>query len=56
MYYFWSKCEHEVVISSFPIHIKKEEFNRLTEEFKKDAERYSHEPYGMWACPDVEKR
>ena len=22
MYYFWSKCEYEVVISSFPVHIK----------------------------------
>lgn len=53
MYYFWSKCEYEVVISSFPVHIKKEEFNRLTEEFKADTEKYGHEPYGMWVCPDV---
>ena len=52
-YYFWSKAEHEIVISSFPVHIKKEEFNRLTDEFKKDTERYGHEPYGMWICPDV---
>ena len=53
MYYFWSKCEYEVVISSFPVHIKKEEFNRLTEEFKVGTEKYGHEPYGMWVCPDV---
>lgn len=53
MYYFWSKCEYEVVISSFPVHIKKEEFNRLTEEFIADTEKYGHEPYGMWVCPDV---
>ena len=52
-YYFWSKAEHEIVISSFPVHIKKEEFNRLTDEFKKDTKRYGHEPYGMWICPDV---
>lgn len=53
MYYFWSKCEYEVVISSFPVHIKKDEFNRLIEEFKVDIEKYGHEPYGMWVCPDV---
>lgn len=53
MYYFWSKCEYEVVISSFPVRIKKDEFNRLIEEFKVDAEKYGHEPYGMWVCPDV---
>lgn len=53
MYYFWSKCEYEVVISSFPVHIKKEEFERLNTDFKKDTERYRHEPYGMWVCPDV---
>lgn len=53
MYYFWSKCEYEVVISSFPVHIKKEEFNRLIEEFKADTEKYGHEPYGMWVHPDV---
>lgn len=53
MYYFWSKCEYEVVISSFPVHIKKEEFERLNTDFKKDTERYRHEPYSMWVCPDV---
>jgi uncharacterized protein YacL (UPF0231 family) len=53
MYYFWSKCEYEVVISSFPVHIKKDEFNRLTEAFKKDTAKYGHEPYGMWVRPDV---
>jgi uncharacterized protein YacL (UPF0231 family) len=53
MYYFWSKCEYEVVMSSFPVHIKKEELSRLNEEFKKDTERYGHEPYGAWVCPDV---
>lgn len=53
MYYFWSKYEYEVVISSFPVRIKKDEFNRLIEEFKVDTEKYGHEPYSMWVCPDV---
>lgn len=53
MYYFWSKYEYEVVISSFPVHIKKEELNRINDEFKADTEKHGHEPYGMWVCPDV---
>ena len=53
MFYFWSKCEYEVVISSFPVHIRKEELNRLNEEFKNSVEKYGREPYGMWVCPDV---
>ena len=53
MYCFWSKCEYEVVISSFPVHIKKEELKRLNTSFKEDTEKYGHEPYGVWVCPDV---
>ena len=53
MYYFWSKCEYEVVISSFPMRIKKEELERLNTEFKKDSERYGHEPCSMWVRPDA---
>lgn len=52
-YYYWAKCEHEIVISSFPVRIKKEEFGRLNTEFKRDSERYGHEPCSMWVCPDV---
>ncbi len=32
MYYFWSKCEHEVVITSWPPYIKKEELMRMNAE------------------------
>lgn len=35
IYYFWSKAEHEIVITSFPPYIDKREFDRLSsEEFK----------------------
>ena len=35
MYYFWSKAEHEIVITSFPPYIDKKEFDRLSsEEFR----------------------
>lgn len=32
MYYFWSKCEYEVVITSWPPYIDREELERLTSE------------------------
>ena len=32
MYAFWSKSEYEVIITSWPLYIEKEEFERLTKE------------------------
>ena len=32
MYYFWSKCEYEVVITSWPAYINIEEYERITRE------------------------
>ena len=32
MYAFWSKSEYEVIITSWPPHIEKEEFERLAKE------------------------
>lgn len=29
MYYFWSKAEHEIVITSFPPYINKDEVSRI---------------------------
>ena len=55
-YYFGSKCEWEVVISSFPAYIKKEELNRLNNEFKTNTERYGHEPYSIYINPNVGKK
>lgn len=37
MYYFWSRCEYEVIITSFPTHITTDELNRLNCEM--DSER-----------------
>lgn len=56
MYYFWSKYEYEIVISSFPIYIKKEELNRLNEHFKNNTEKYGHEPYSIGVRPDVSSK
>lgn len=38
MYYFWSKSEHEVVITNFPPYIDREEIDRLVAE--KDEHPY----------------
>lgn len=35
MYYYWSKCEWEVIITSFPAYIEKEELDRLDKEVVK---------------------
>lgn len=35
-YYFWSKCEWETVITSWPPHIIKEELDRLNKEMTKE--------------------
>ncbi len=40
MYYFWSKCEYELIITSWPAHIKPAELSRLNSEAKTCA-RYS---------------
>lgn len=52
-YYFWSKYEYEVVISSFPVHIKKEELDRLNAEREKTLREYNREPYRLYVNPDV---
>ena len=32
IYYYWSKCEYETIITSFPSYISKEELNRIKNE------------------------
>ena len=53
---YWSKCEWETIIASFPARITKEELYRLNKEFKTDTEKYGHEPYSMWVSPAVGKK
>lgn len=35
MYYFWSKSEYEVIITSWPAYITVDEFNRIAKETEK---------------------
>ena len=52
-YYFWSKYEYEVVISSFPVRIKKEELDRLNTEREKTLKEYNREPHILYVDSEV---
>ena len=53
MYWFWCKSEHEVVISSWPVYINKEELNRINTEYEEYNNKWSHYPYKINISPDV---
>ena len=44
LYYFWSKCEYEIVITSWPPFITKEDAYKMMNQFEKDSKRYEREP------------
>lgn len=56
MYYFWSKCEYEIVITSWVPRISKKELERLNDSFKEDNEKYGREPASIWVEPNVFKK
>ena len=47
MYYFWSKCEHEVVITSWPPYIDMKELDRLNDERTEHRGKYLREPFHL---------
>lgn len=53
MYYFWSKAEWEVVITSWVPHITMSELDRLNAEREKNIKEYNREPYSLYVNPDV---
>lgn len=52
-YYFGSKCEWEVVITSWVPHITISELNRLNEERERTLKEHNREPYSLYVNPDV---
>ena len=52
-YYYGSKCEWEVVITSWVPHITTSELNRLNAEREKALKEYNREPYRLYVNPDV---
>ena len=53
MYYFWSKSEYEVVVTSWPPNIKMNELDRLNTERERGLKEYDREPYSLYVNPDV---
>lgn len=53
MYYFWSKCEYEIVITSWVPYITKSELDRLNSEREKTLKEYGREPGSLYVNPDV---
>ena len=51
MYYFWSKCEYEVIIASFPTYIKMDELDKERELCK---EKYGRDPKMLSANLETE--
>lgn len=52
-YFFCSKCEWEVVITSWPPHITMSELDRLNAEREENIKKYNREPYCLYINPDV---
>lgn len=52
-YYFWSKLEHEVVITSWPVYIDIDELNRLNAEYEGYNQKTGHSPRLLNICPHM---
>ena len=52
-YYFGSKAEYEVVITSWPVYIDKAELDRLNTEYEEYNNKWGHYPYKINVSPDV---
>ena len=53
MYYFWSKCEYEVVVTSFPPYIDKKELDRLTSVYEECNTKWGHYPLRIDVRPEI---
>ena len=53
MYWFWCKSEHEVVISSWPVYIDKEELDRINTEYEEYNNKWGHYTYKINIAPEV---
>ena len=52
-YYFWSKCEMEIVVTSWPPYIDEEEYNRLTKERNEHIAKRGDTPRVLNVCTTV---
>ena len=56
MHCFWCKSEYEVVISSWPVYIDKEELDRINTEYEEYNNKWGHYPYTINVSPYVGKK
>ena len=52
-YYYGSKSEWEIVITSWVPHITTSELDRLNAEREETLKKYGREPYSLYVNPDV---
>lgn len=55
-YYFGSKCEWEVVITSWVPHITMSELDRINAEREESKKKYDRDPYSLYVNPDISKK
>lgn len=55
-YYYGSKCEWEVVITSWVPRITMSELDRLNAEREESKNKYDRDPYSLYINPDVGKK
>ena len=55
MHWFCCKSEHEVVISSWPVYIDKEELDRINIEHEEYNNKWGRYPYKINVAPDAGK-
>ena len=53
MYYFWSKCEYEVIITSFPTYITMNELDRVNNDRWNHKDRYGTDYMRINVTPET---
>jgi hypothetical protein len=56
MYYFWSKCEYEVVVTTFPPYITEQELDRVNKEQVVHFNKYGRYPKHLDITPETAKK
>lgn len=56
MWWFRSRTEYEVLITSWPVYIDKTELDKLNTEYEEYNNKWSHYPYKINVAPDVGKK
>lgn len=55
-YYFWCRSEHEIILTSWPPHVKYEEILRLNNEIESYQRDFNTEPHSLGVNLTVEEK